>query len=356
MPIPLYRRRYCNLFRATEEQLGFRPTVDNKVSTPVQQIRPSDRPTPLVTDDPREVADEVYLQSIREHIREIVALDNRFGGGDLVRLSTRFFRSLHSRLSAGAFHPNIERDLYASAGELAEVIGWLAYDAEQHDLARRMNQESLYFTRLAGDRAVELLTLQNASMHAGAMGRPREALRIAQSVLESDDRLSPRLRALFLTRKARALAQGGDASSLRIFQEARSLYLEGVSERDPSWAWWIDDREMAWHEAMALRDLGKFNEALPLFERSVEATPSTETRSQYLHRAYLLQAQIDVALWRDVDETIRGLAPLAEEVASTRTAVLIGRSAESLRFRKRVPVATADAIEDLGRTLEDGFT
>ena len=59
--------------------------------------------------------------------------------------------------------------------ELAEVVGWLAYDAEAHDLCRRMNQESLYFTRLAGDKTVELLTLQNSSMHAAAEGRPREA-------------------------------------------------------------------------------------------------------------------------------------------------------------------------------------
>src|SRR6266568_6442645 len=36
-----------------------------------------------------EFGDSEYLQSIQSHIREIVALDNRFGGADLVRLSTR---------------------------------------------------------------------------------------------------------------------------------------------------------------------------------------------------------------------------------------------------------------------------
>jgi hypothetical protein len=30
---------------------------------------------------------------------------------------------------------------------LAEVVGWLTYDVEEHDLWRRMNQESLYFVR-----------------------------------------------------------------------------------------------------------------------------------------------------------------------------------------------------------------
>jgi hypothetical protein len=113
-----------------------------------------------------------------------------------------------------------------------------------------MNQESLYFSRLAGDKTIELLTLQNASMHAASQGRPREALQIARSVLEGGYRLSPRVRALFLTRKARALAQGGDEGALRLIPEIRSLFLEGVGDRDPAWAWWIDERELAWHEAM----------------------------------------------------------------------------------------------------------
>lgn len=183
-----------------------------------------------------EFGDSEYLQSIRRHIREIVALDNRFGGADLVRLSTRFFRTLHEQLGTGTYDLNLERDLQSAAAELAEVVGWLAYDAEAHDLARRMNQESLYFARLAGDKTIELLTLQNSSMHAASQGRPKEALQIARSVLEGDYRLSPRLKALFLTRKARALAQGGGDSALRLFPEIRSLYHEGVSDEDPAWA------------------------------------------------------------------------------------------------------------------------
>ena len=203
-----------------------------------------------------EIEGSELLESINSHIHEIVALDNRFGGADLLRLSTRFFRNLRDQLGTGSYDPRLERDLHSAAGELAEVVGWLAYDAEAHDLCRRMNQESLYFTRLAGDKTVELLTLQNSSMHAAAEGRPREAFQIARSVLEGDYKLSPRIKALFLTRKARALAQSGDESALRLLPEIRDLYLNGVSDSDPAWAWWIDDRELAWHEAMVHRDLG----------------------------------------------------------------------------------------------------
>jgi hypothetical protein len=242
----------------------------------------------------------------------------------------------------------IPATVLAVAGELAEVAGWLAYDANQQELVRRMNLESLYFTRLAGDKRMELLTLQNASMHAGFLGRPHEALHIADSVLNGDYQLSPRLRTLFLTRKARALAQGGDDSSLRIFKEIKSLYLEGVWENDPAWAWWIDERELAWHEAMSQQDLGDSKSAIVQFERSVEAIPSTETRSQYLHRAYLFGAQVNLKSWNAAESTMRQLQPLAIEVASTRTVVLLRKIIREIHtIGKKVPSGVLNEGEKL---------
>ena len=300
-----------------------------------------------------EFGDSEYLQAIRSHIHEIVALDNRFGAADLIRLSTRFFRTLHDHLGAGTYDPRLERDLHSAAGELAEVVGWLAYDAEAHDLCRRMNQESLYFTRLAGDRTIELLTLQNSSMHAASQGHPREALQIARSVLEGDYRLSPRLKALFLTRKARALAQGGDESALALFPEIRALFLQGVTDGDPAWAWWFDQRELDWHEAMVHRDLGLSSRAVDQFERSVMAIPADEIRSQYVHRAYLLQAQVDTGTWDAAEQTIRQLIPLSREVASTRTVVLLRDIPSQLARNAKVPGAFQEQVAMLSAALDE---
>lgn len=293
------------------------------------------------------------LESMNSHIHEIVALDNRFGGADLLRLSTRFFWNLRDQLGTGRYDPRIERDLHSAAGELAEVVGWLAYDAEAHDLCRRMNQESLYFTRLADDKTVELLTLQNSSMHAAAEGRPREALYIARSVLEGSYKLSPRVKALFLMRKARALAQGGDERALALLPEIRDLYLNGISDTDPAWAWWIDDRELAWHEAMVERDLGLADQAIDHFEQSVMATPSDEIRSQYLHRAYLLQSQVDNGTWDAAERTARQLVPLAREVASTRTAVILRSISGQLAKHSTVPPSFQEQFSALRAALNE---
>lgn len=300
-----------------------------------------------------EFGDSDYLQSIRSHIHEIVALDNRFGGADLVRLSTRFFRAIHDQLGAGTYDPGLEPDLHSAAAELAEVVGWLAYDAEAHDLVRRMNQESLYFARLAGDRAIELLTLQNSSMHAASQGRPREALHIARSVLEGDYQLTPRIKALFLTREARALAQSGDASAFHFIPRIRDLYLDGISDTDPAWAWWIDERELTWHEAMIQRDLGLADKAIAQFERSVAATPATEIRSQYLHRAYLLQAQVDNATWNSAEQTIEQLLPLSKEVASTRTVALLRNILRQLAAQDKVPSSLQEQSAMLNTALDE---
>ena len=300
-----------------------------------------------------EVEGSELLESTKIHIHEIVALDNRFGGADLLRLSTRFFRNLRDQLGTGSYDPRLERDLHSAAGELAEVVGWLAYDAEAHDLCRRMNNESLYFTRLAGDKTVELLTLQNSSMHAAAEGRPREALQIARSVLEGDYILSPRIKALFLTRKARALAQSGDESALRLLPEIRELYLTGVSDTDPAWAWWIDDRELAWHEAMVQRDLGLASKAIDYFERSVIATPADEIRSQYLHRAYLLQSQVENETWEAAERTVQQLIPLSREVASTRTAVILRGIPNQLRKRGTAPSGFREQFSMLSAALDE---
>jgi hypothetical protein len=216
-----------------------------------------------------------------------------------------------------------------------------------------MNQESLYFSRLAGDKTIELLTLQNSSMHAGSQGRPREALQIARSVLEGDYRLSPRLKALFLMRKARALGQGGDESSLHLFAEIRNLFLEGVSDGDPPWAWWIDEHELDWQEAMIKRDLGMVSRAITQFERSVAATPAIEIRGQYIHRAYLLQAQVDNRTWDAAEQTIQQMLPLVAEVASARTVVLLRNVLSQLATSVKVPPSLQDQTAMLSAALDE---
>ena len=69
--------------------------------------------------------------------------------------------------------------------------------------------------------------------------------------------------------------------------------------------------------------LGDPTHARDSFEHSVEATPPQETRSQYVHRSYLLRSQVASRSWAEAAPTIEQLCPLAMQVASNRTARLI---------------------------------
>ncbi len=279
-----------------------------------------------------ERAGDGYLADVRQCIDSLVTVDNRFGGAEVSRLSEKVFEAVRRRLGLLDYEPSIKSDLAATVGELAEVAGWLAYDAGRQNVVRRMNHESLHFTRLAGDKAMELLTLQNASMHAGFMNQPGEALDIAELVLEGDGyRLTPRLQALFLTRKARALAQVGAEASTGLFDEIRSLFLDGVEVADPPWAWWIDEREIVWHEAMCRKDLGDNRTALDRFERSVEAATTGDRRSDFIHRAYLLGGQVAARSWRSAEGTMDELEQMASDVASPRSVLVIRDALADLR-------------------------
>jgi hypothetical protein len=135
---------------------------------------------------PVEFGDADYLRGVRGCIRDLVALDGGPEGLDLVRIAVGCFQALTRLLAAGKYARRLEKDFRAAAGELAEVAGWLAFEDQQHGLAGRLNRMSLFFSRSAGDKQIELLTLQNSSLHVAPLGRPHEALEIARSVIEGD--------------------------------------------------------------------------------------------------------------------------------------------------------------------------
>lgn len=292
--------------------------------------------------------DGEYVIAVREAIRQLLALGSQFGGDDVSGLATRFFWSVHYRLWSETYDPKIERDLRAAAGELGEVAGWFLYDANKQATARQLNHEALLLSRLAGDRKMEWLTLQNMSMQAGYLNRPREALTFARAVLSSG-RLSTRVNALFHVREARALAQSEEGSdALQGFAHARTLFLDGVADDDPPWVYWVDESEFAWHEAMCHADLDNWGRAVELFHQSFEGRPLGRPGARFNDLGYLLKALVEVEAWRDVEITIEKALPYVGEVGSARTAVLLQGVATRIDAMKASP-----SLHDAAHHLRD---
>ncbi len=208
-------------------------------------------------------------------------------------------------------------------------------------------------SRLSGDRAMELLILQNMSMQAGRLGRPREALQLVTTVLNAGG-LSPRVEALFTIREARTRAQLGErvTAPRGAFAKARSLFQDGIAGTDPAWVWWVTDRELAWHEAMCLADLGDWAQAVELFELAARRCPVDLNRTRYNDFAHLVQAFVEVGAWRETEPVITQILPYVGEVGSRRTALLLISAAGRIANASVAPPSTRDAAVHLLELLK----
>lgn len=100
-----------------------------------------------------------YVGRIRASIGHLVALDGQHGGADLVPMARRLHRTAAAKLESGAFPESLRADFAAAVAELAQVGGWLAFDAIQNDRARVFNEHAIRAARFAGDRDMELFVL-----------------------------------------------------------------------------------------------------------------------------------------------------------------------------------------------------
>ncbi len=316
---------------------------------------PSSGATPVLRHDALNKSHEVHVNDIldiRNEAQQLIALDTRYGGDDVVSLATRAFRSSYNRMASGIYVPTVEHDLQAAIGELGEVAAWIAYDADQQALARQLTQEAILLSRLAGDRNMELFQLANLSMQSVYLHRPAEARSIADSVLT--DHLSPRTAALFHVRRARALAQTGHkASAMAELDHASAILSDGIADHDPAWTWWLDDSEMAWQRAMCLADLDEHTASLDLFHMAYDLRPLQAHRGRFNDLAHLLNAQTTVQAWHEAEQTILSLPPYLTEVRSRRTTALLRQTLRRLSQHHGLPSSLTDATTDLARHLDN---
>jgi hypothetical protein len=309
-----------------------RPPISWVTADPAPATCPVD--LPIVPD----YIDEEVLRAVRETMREMLIFENKVGAAAVLAPASEMLASLSARAQLGAVAPNLVIELAQTVGELAEIAGWFGFDAAQHDAARSMNMESRHWLSLAGDIQTDWLTVQNMAMHSCLLGRPGEALFLSRSVLARSD-LTPRIRALFLIREARAMAQQGDWSATRVLASAQQLWAEGTTAGDPAWCWWVDERELRWHEAMVLRDLAQLPRAVEHLELALDAVGPSEHRKRFSHRVYLLRAQVEARAWDEVEKTVSGLTREIPECQSTRTLLLLADTVDLAPVEALAPVA-----------------
>jgi DNA-binding transcriptional regulator YiaG/tetratricopeptide (TPR) repeat protein len=199
------------------------------------------------------------IRSVAQHLMDI---DFQFGGGYVRRMLLFYFQSEIVPLLREPQQEPVRREIFSAAAEVAQLLGWSAYDAGRHGAAQRYFMQGLRLATEAEDQVLGGRLLSNLSHQANYLGRYDEALQFARAAQASGaGRASGTVTAMFLAMEARALASSGDA---RLCARALSLAEQAFAQRDPSkdphWISYFDAPELAGETAHCFRDLGQPNE------------------------------------------------------------------------------------------------
>jgi hypothetical protein len=303
------------------------------------------------------LADEDFIQGTRGSVQQLVVFDNQVGPDQIAGMAAQLFRSVTRRLRLGLYRPSIEADLMATAAEVGELAGWLLYDANRHDEAGKVNEAALYWATLAKDQGMADFILTNAGLQAIHLRRTGEAMQVTGRLLDGEDKMSPRMRALARVRRGRARAIAGDATgAARDFDAARSLYLDGVRSNDPSWAWWVDELLITGHGALCRYESGDLKGAVELFHHAIEICPEDRPRDRFMWHVHLLGTLAELKEWDHVADVAERAALFVGDVACGRVVAVLRDSIRRIDRAEGAPLPVRDGVHYLDWMLvEAGY-
>ncbi len=182
-------------------------------------------------------------------------------GGETVRAAAlaqlRHVRQLTDAQAVEA----VRMRLYLAIADLAQMAAYACYDATDHDAARRLWTYALDLARQAETepRSVDLTVsmLLDSSEQAQSLGRPREALQLAQlagvSATQRKYPAGPITRSYTSAVLGQAWAALGEVeASTRALGESWQHYAQAEPGKAPPWAQWLSAAEIEAEHGNAL--------------------------------------------------------------------------------------------------------
>ena len=143
-------------------------------------------------------------------VDDLMDLDFKVGGEHTRKLLLYYFRTEVVPMLQRQFPEQVRRDIFGAAAEVAQLLGWTAYDAGRHGSAQRYFVQGLRLAREADDRLLGGRLLANLSHQANYLGKCDDALQFARAAQAATSRKTvPTVNAMFLAMEARALASSG---------------------------------------------------------------------------------------------------------------------------------------------------
>ena len=246
--------------------------------------------------------------------------DRVVGGTALLQPALRQWqlvrRVLPERVKAG----ETDRQLLATASDLALCTGWIALDGGQLPLARSLYAEARELAGASGDSFLAVHALTNLSMLWAEMARigpsrepARKAVRLAFQAAE-EGRYLPisRLHTLIALRHASAASLLGDKAAFQagIIRARRELDHGRRDEDSPEWLRFVTAAEVTGVEARGYLNLGEASHSVLLYRRVLTADLSPRNRASY--GAGLADALLQQGARRDAAAAALDVLPVLE--------------------------------------------
>lgn len=223
-----------------------------------------------------------HVATLRRQVDQITTFDQHRGSAHVVAAAVRGYRRGRWMLDSGEYTSEIGAELAAAVGDIAECAGWLAYDNNRHQLARRLYTEALALADFSGDTLLQvrvLASMTRQSCHlvpAAGIGMARDALRFSRRAcdISRGAKANAWVRALVYAREATAHAALGDGPSFEraIATSWRAAHSRGGRDGEEDqrpWFLFVCESGILAHEAKGRKYLGQPDRAARLFENVI---------------------------------------------------------------------------------------
>ncbi|HKR48023.1 MAG TPA: helix-turn-helix transcriptional regulator [Pseudonocardiaceae bacterium] len=299
------------------------------------------------------------VEAIEQATAAFVRQDFATGAGPIRDVAVAQLRSVLPLLGAQV-PPEVRPRLYLATARLAMQAGWMSFEVNQHEAARRLWMIGLNVTRNSehpqGSDLMGYL-LYDMALQAVHLGRPDEAVDLVQlgyATAVGTHPVSASTTCSLATIQARAYAARGDAAAC---DRALGQALEHFSTIDPAttppWDFCVGDigisaYQGAAHYALALtgRDPRAAERAVPLLRYAVDHFGPDYARPRALYLPDLAGAH---TIAGDADTAVT----IGHQAVDAVTAVSSPRAYDRLRVLNTVlePLHTSAGVADLRRRL-----
>ncbi len=288
------------------------------------------------------------VRALERGLARLWAMDHTFGAGDLWHLARSRATHIDTLLDTATYSEEVGRELLRLGGQSFMCAGWLATDAGKIDVARQCYQSALSLAAQAGDQETTSHALTNLAIHALRQRRPQSALRYIDAAERTLPPDAPRRqRAVFGIRRARALAQLGDAAGADQALTVARRIVESDPSTPPERLAFCTTPEIDAIAACCAVELGQPHRALNLLEQALQSYDPRFARNVALYRVRLADARMrhDADAEGAAEAVADALDMLEGSVASARVFTELAEV-----VRRMQPYRHVDTVDEvLGR-------